>query len=189
MYYRNVYVSPLGRLVLLSDHKALYGLWFEDHPGVNNALGKFGQANDGGEDAPVLGAARLWLDAYFAGRQAGFYRPFSSVGAPFPSLPPFHLEGTPFQKSVWQQLSLVPYGQTITYGELAARVAAMCGVPRFSAQAVGHALACNPLLLVLPCHRVVGAGGRLIGYAGGVERQRLLLQWERERVGRSCANV
>ena len=115
MYYRNVYVSPLGRLVLLSDHKVLYSLWFEDHPGVNNALGKFGQANDGGEDAPVLGAARLWLDAYFAGRQAGFYRPFSSVGAPFPSLPPFRLEGTSFQKSVWQQLSLVPYGQTITY--------------------------------------------------------------------------
>ena len=176
MYYRNVYVSPLGRLVLLSDHKALYGLWFEDHPGANNALGKFGQANDGGEDAPVLGAARHWLNEYFAGRQPRH-------------LPPFRLEGTSFQKSVWQQLSLVPYGQTITYGELAARVAAMCGVPRFSAQAVGHALACNPLLLVLPCHRVVGAGGRLIGYAGGVERQRLLLQWERERVGRSCANV
>lgn len=176
MYYRNVYVSPLGRLVLLSDHKALYGLWFEDHPGANNALGKFGQANDGGEDAPVLGAARHWLNEYFAGRQPRH-------------LPPLRLEGTSFQKSVWQQLSLVPYGQTITYGELAARVAAMCGVPRFSAQAVGHALACNPLLLVLPCHRVVGAGGRLIGYAGGVERQRLLLQWERERVGRSCANV
>ena len=176
MYYRNVYVSPLGRLVLLSDHKALYGLWFEDHPGANNALGKFGQANDGGEDAPVLGAARHWLNEYFAGRQPRH-------------LPPFRLEGTFFQKSVWQQLSLVPYGQTITYGELAARVAAMCCVPRFSAQAVGHALACNPLLLVLPCHRVVGAGGRLIGYAGGVERQRLLLQWERERVGRSCANV
>lgn len=176
MYYRNVYVSPLGRLVLLSDHKALYGLWFENHPGANNALGKFGQANDGGEDAPVLGAARHWLNEYFAGRQPRH-------------LPPLRLEGTSFQKSVWQQLSLVPYGQTITYGELAARVAAMCGVPRFSAQAVGHALACNPLLLVLPCHRVVGAGGRLIGYAGGVERQRLLLQWERERVGRSCANV
>ena len=175
MYYRNVYVSPLGRLVLLSDHKALYGLWFEDHPGANNALGKFGQANDGGEDAPVLGAARHWLNEYFAGRQPRH-------------LPPYRLEGTSFQKSVWQQLSLVPYGQTITYGELAARVAAMCGVPRFSAQAVGHALACNPLLLVLPCHRVVGAGGRLIGYAGGVERQRLLLQWERERGG-SCANV
>lgn len=176
MYYRNVYVSPLGRLVLLSDHKALYGLWYEDHPGLIKAVGKYGGAIDAGDDVLPFAVVRHWLNEYFAGRQPRH-------------LPPFRLEGTSFQKSVWQQLSLVPYGQTITYGELAARVAAMCGVPRFSAQAVGHALACNPLLLVLPCHRVVGAGGRLIGYAGGVERQRLLLQWERERVGRFCANV
>ena len=176
MYYRNVYMSPLGRMDMLADKEALCSLWYEDHPGLNKAVGKYGGAIDAGDDVQPFAVVRHWLNEYFAGRQPRH-------------LPPLCIEGTSFQKSVWQQLSRVPYGQTITYGELAARVAAMCGVPRFSAQAVGHALACNPLLLVLPCHRVVGAGGRLIGYAGGVERQRLLLQWERERVGRSCANV
>ena len=173
MYYRNVYGSPLGRLVLIAERDALCGLWFEDHPGGSVAAGRLLGAADAGDDVPALGVARQWLDAYFAGREPGL-------------LPPLRIEGTAFQKAVWQQLCRVPYGQTVTYGELATRVAAARGVPRLSAQAVGHALACNPLLLMQPCHRVVGAGGRLLGYAGGAERQRLLLLWERERVGRCC---
>ena len=106
-----------------------------------------------------------WLDAYFSGREPDF-------------LPPLHPHGTAFQRAVWDILRSIPYGQTMTYGEIARRLAAQQGHSRMSAQAVGGAVGHNPISLIVPCHRVVGANGSLTGYAGGVERKLRLLQIE-----------
>ena len=98
--------------------------------------------------------------------------------------PPIHWSGTPFQQTVWGLLRQIPYGATITYGELAVRAAEQLGRPGMSAQAVGGAVARNPISVLVPCHRVVGADGSLTGYAGGLERKRRLL--DLEAAGRTC---
>ena len=110
-------------------------------------------------ETPVLRAARLWLDAYFAGE-----RP--DAGA-LPLLP----RGTDFQRAVWRELRTIPYGETRRYGEIAARLGS-------SARAVGSAVGRNPISLIIPCHRVLGAKGALTGYAGGLERKEALLALE-----------
>ena len=109
---------------------------------------------------------RRWLDIYFSGREPGF-----SV--------PIHLEGTAFQTAVWRRLCAIPYGQTMTYGEIAGQMAREEGRAHLSAQAVGGAVGRNPVSILVPCHRVVGANGRLTGYAGGLERKQWLLELER----------
>ncbi|BCM65452.1 MULTISPECIES: methylated-DNA--[protein]-cysteine S-methyltransferase [Streptomyces] len=112
-------------------------------------------------DDRLFAAAHRQLDAYFAGRLTRFELPLSPAGSPF-------------QRAVWQALDDIPYGTTSTYGELAARL----GLPRSELRAVGRALGANPLLLLRPCHRVIGADGSLRGYAGGVEHKRWLLTHE-----------
>lgn len=114
--------------------------------------------------SPALAEAKTWLDRYFAGRDPG----------PVPPLAP---QGTAFQKAVWETLSAVPYGETVSYGELAVR---MGRSPRH-ARAIGNALHKNPLLLFIPCHRVIGKNGALTGFAGGIERKRKLLEPESAR--------
>ena len=91
---------------------------------------------------------------------------------------PLHPAGTPFQRAVWDILRAIPYGQTMTYGAIAAQLAAQRGVPRVSAQAVGGAVGRNPISILVPCHRVVGADGSLTGYAGGVDKKLALLTLE-----------
>lgn len=167
LYY---YPSPLGRLVLASDGTSLVGLCFDGQPSKPRWLCNHFPATQvtAGTDFadPALRQASEWLDAYFGGA--------------IPLLaPPIALSGTPFQQAVWRLLLSIPYGQTVTYGALAAELARTFGLDRMSAQAVGHAVACNPVMLIVPCHRVVGAGGRLAGYAGGLERKQHLLQLER----------
>jgi methylated-DNA-[protein]-cysteine S-methyltransferase len=110
-------------------------------------------------ETPVLHRARLWLDAYFAGK------------APEVSGLPLSPKGTAFQKKVWQELLNIPYGTTNTYGALAGRLGS-------SARAVGSAVGRNPISIIIPCHRVVGAGGSLTGYAGGIDKKRFLLTLE-----------
>ena len=110
-----------------------------------------------------LSAARE--ERYFSGREPDF-------------LPPLRARGTPFQEMVWEILRAIPYGRTRTYGEIAAQTAQQTGRPRMSAQAVGSAVGRNPISLLIPCHRVVGANGSLTGYAGGVEKKRRLLLLE-----------
>ncbi len=112
-----------------------------------------------------------WLDVYFSGGKPDF-------------LPPFLLRGTPFQKEVWEILLTIPYGKTMTYGEIAVLLAARKGMPRMSAQAVGGSVGRNPLTLLVPCHRVVGADGSLTGYAGGIARKAALLALEQEGAAR-----
>lgn len=156
MEYRTVYPSPLGPLTLASDGCALTGLW------------QAGQKHFGGgalqweerEDMPVFDAARLWLDDYFAGDE------------PDPEDLPLAPSGTDFQQAVWQQLLQIPYGETVTYGDLAARIGCQ------SARAVGGAVGRNPISIIIPCHRVLGADGSLTGYAGGTECKRWLLAHE-----------
>ncbi|WP_341741420.1 methylated-DNA--[protein]-cysteine S-methyltransferase [Trueperella pyogenes] len=145
------YLSPIGRLII-HDDGVLRGLWTEDNaPSVVSTR-------------PATGPVAAWLDAYFAGE---------NPQVTFPVEP----EGTEFQQAVWEALRDIPYGQTRTYGQLAAAVGKSLARST-SARAIGAALGKNPILIVVPCHRVVGADGTLTGYAGGLERKRALLTLE-----------
>lgn len=150
------YISPIGPLILLSDNRALTGL----------RLGQFpSEGAVPGADTPVLAEARAWLDAYFRGENAV---------VSFPLAP----EGTEFQKTVWNLLLKIPKGEIRTYGEIAQEMAGLLGREKMSAQAIGQAVGRNPIGIVIPCHRVLGAGGRLTGYAWGLETKQWLLRHE-----------
>lgn len=156
------HATPLGPVLMTAGEAGLTGLWFAGQaraPLPPGALPPEG-------DSPALALARRWLDEYFAGRQPGF-------------MPPLHLAGSEFQRAVWDILRAIPYGQTMTYGAVAAQLAAQRGVPRVSAQAVGGAVGHNPISILVPCHRVVGSGGSLTGYAGGLDKKAALLALER----------
>ena len=161
MQYTAHYDSPLGGILLAADGEGLTGLWFD---GAKYFAAHLDAEHREG-DAPALDGARRWLDAYFAGRDPGF-------------APPLHLVGSAFQREVWALLLRIPYGQTTTYGALARQLAARQGLARMSAQAVGGAVGRNPVSLIVPCHRVVGSGGSLTGYAGGVDKKIALLRLE-----------
>ncbi len=156
-YIRHV-VSPLGVILLACDDEGVTGLWFEGQK--HFACGLSPECLEEGH--PFLGQAADWLDIYFSGREPDF-------------LPPLCPRGTPFQLAVWQLLREIPYGSTATYGQLTAKLPAGQGSPR----SVGGAAGRNPISLLIPCHRLVGAGGNLTGYAGGIERKRRLLELER----------
>ena len=158
------YKSSLGEMTLASEGDALVGLWFKgQHCLSPYLLGLQDRQEEG--DAPILDQVRRWLDTYFTGRQPDF-------------MPPVRLSGTPFQMLVWRLLMGIPYGQVVTYGELANEAAKCMGKPSMSSQAVGQAVGRNPVAILVPCHRVVAAGGRMGGYAAGVDRKRRLLQLE-----------
>ena len=161
MIYTKEYQSPLGAILLAADGEGLTGLWFR---GQHYFAAGLDDDREAGR-LPVLEEACRWLDCYFDGRRPE-------------ALPPIHLIGTAFQKAVWELLLDIPYGSTTTYGELAAKLAVQMGRPRMSAQAVGGAVGHNRISIIIPCHRVVGAGGSLTGYAGGVERKLALLKLE-----------
>jgi len=161
MEYTAHYDSPLGGITLSSDGEALLGLWFD-----GQKLFASTPAPDHDERAlPVFDRAKRWLDAYFGGRDPGF-------------MPPLRMESTPFRRAVWEILLTIPFGRTVTYGWIAAELARREGLARMSAQAVGGAVGHNPIALIVPCHRVIGADGSLTGYAGGLDRKRFLLALE-----------
>ncbi|WP_241145801.1 GNAT family N-acetyltransferase [Olsenella sp. An188] len=165
MRHTTVYDSPLGEMLLASDGQALTGLWFE---GQRHAAAGLSPDATPRDDLPVFEAARSWLRSYFSGEK--------NVEPPA-----LRLEGTPFQGCVWDALREVPYGSTVTYGELAARVGRRLGRAT-SARAVGSAVGRNPVSVIVGCHRVLGARGELTGYAGGLWRKRALLALERDGV-------
>ena len=156
------YDSPLGAILLAADDVGLTGLWFEGQKYFAATLPAEVQT----KETPALREGKRWLDLYFAGKE-----PETS--------PPLHLIGTPFRLSVWKILSEIPYGKTMTYGDIAQRLAQERGLPRLSARAVGSAVGRNPISLIIPCHRVIGRNGRLTGYAGGLHRKAYLLAMER----------
>ena len=153
--------TPLGEVRLRSDGDALTGLWF------------VGQVNDAKDvcdiemqdDLPIFRQVESWLENYFSGKQT-------------PMAIPLHPKGTIFQERVWQLLQEIPYGETMTYGEIAQRKAKEKGVATYSAQAVGQAVGKNPISILIPCHRVLGKNGTLTGYAGGIHRKEQLLRIE-----------
>lgn len=161
MIYTQHYDSPLGGILLAADESGLTGLWFAGGRYFAEGL----PAAHIRQETPILAAAKGWLDIYFTGREPDF-------------LPPLHPAGSLFQQAVWALLLQIPYGQTVTYGQLAARLAAERGLARMSAQAVGGAVGRNRISLIIPCHRVLGADGSLTGYAGGLDRKAKLLAWE-----------
>ena len=153
--YRTKYISPLGTLVLRSDGENITGCCL--NTGEENPAAPF-------RDLPVVDQARQWLDAYFLGADAG-------------QLPPLKPEGTYFQRLVWEKLLAIAWGDHTSYGAIAREIAAGTG-KRMSAQAVGGAVGRNPILLMIPCHRVLGAKGQLTGFAYGLEAKRWLLEHE-----------
>ena len=171
MVYKTRYDSPLGGMLLAADEKGLTGLWFDGQKyfAYGLAESEAGEAACHGsceeETSPLLTEAKRWLDIYFSGKEPDFDLPLN-------------LPGTAFQKKVWGILCTIPYGKTMTYGQIAAQLAAEQGAAHMSAQAVGGAVGHNPLSIIVPCHRVVGANGSLTGYAGGVDRKRKLLTLE-----------
>ncbi|MBR2949237.1 MAG: methylated-DNA--[Lachnospiraceae bacterium] len=162
MEYIHHYDSPLGGIILASNGQALTGLWFEDQKYVAATL-----SPDHTEcTLPVFDLTARWLDLYFAGKIPDF-------------TPPLFLKTTEFRKAVAEIMLTIPYGQTMTYGQIAAVYARQKGLPHMSAQAVGGAVGHNPISLIIPCHRVIGSDGSLTGYAGGLDRKIKLLELEK----------
>lgn len=150
------YHSPIGELLLAEEDDALIGLWIKGQKYYPSS--EFIHAIS--HSTPVLTSTQKWLDRYFAGQK------------PPPEELPLAPLGTPFQQKVWNALCRIPYGQVTTYGQIAADL----GIS--SAQAIGGAIGRNPISIIIPCHRVVGAGGRLTGYAAGIEKKQFLLSHE-----------
>lgn len=161
MQYTNLYQSPLGEILLAADDEGLTGLWFAAQKYYARTLGRDHEP----KETQAIAEARKWLDTYFEGKAPDF-------------LPPLHFLGTAFQKDVWNILLTIPYGKTMTYGDIAKELARQRGVARFSAQAVGGAVGHNVISVIVPCHRVVGSNGSLTGYAGGINRKIALLKLE-----------
>lgn len=162
MQYISHYKSPLGDILLAADDIGLTGLWFEgqkyfalhlDHEHEERSI-------------PLFDDTKRWLDIYFSGREPGFQIPL-------------HFTGTEFQNEVWEILCSIPYGTTMTYGQIAQQLADRRGLQHMSAQAVGGAVGHNEISIIVPCHRVVGSNGSLTGYAGGISRKTELLRLEK----------
>lgn len=193
MLYRSIYSSPLGKILILFHEESLLGLYFEGQKEFNDIMkdeevknfddGKDFEIKDknligeslgndknkvSGEkfcDDKILGDTKKWLDLYFSGEEPNF-------------TPKLKLEGTEFRRDVWKILLKIPYGETLTYKDIAEKLVASGKYERMSSQAVGGAVGHNPLSIIIPCHRVVGTSGSLTGYAGGLGRKVRLVELE-----------
>ena len=161
MNYIYKYISPIGIITLSSNGTALTGLWYNGQKNFAQTLSKPYEE----KLLPVFEDTIKWLDIYFGGAVPDF-------------MPELSVHSTPFRKAVWDILLTIPYGQTMTYGEIAEILAQQTGKKKMSAQAVGGAVGHNPISIIIPCHRVVGADGSLTGYAGGIDRKKFLLELE-----------
>lgn len=169
MLYCTYYDSPVGRLLLAADENALTGVWMEKQKYYAAAMPSDLQSK---ENLPVFIKTKNWLDSYFAG------------GCPKISNLPLAPRGSEFRRKVWKILCEIPYGQVLTYGKIAERIARETGRAAMSAQAVGGAVGHNPISIIIPCHRVVGENGNLTGYAGGLAVKVRLLELEGVDTGR-----
>ena len=163
MMYTCTYKSPLGNILKAADDIGLTGLWFEEQKYFAHGI----DLSDSEEkENNILKETTKWLDLYFKGENPPF-------------TPKLHPMGSEFRKQVWGILLTIPYGQTVTYGEIAAKLAASMGLSHMSAQAVGGAVGHNRISIIIPCHRVVGTNGSLTGYAGGIDKKIALLELEK----------
>ena len=162
MTYTYHYTSPLGGIMLSSNGTELTGLWFDGQKYFGDTLPeKYTE-----KDLPIFKETKHWLDIYFGGKAPHF-------------TPPLKMETTPFRKAVWEIMLAIPYGKTMTYGDIARKIAEQKGFGKMSAQAVGGAVGHNSISLIIPCHRVVGTNGSLTGYAGGIKKKVQLLTMEK----------
>ncbi len=172
MHYTSRYKSLLGGILLAADDVGLTGLWFEGQ----KHFGLYLDHEHEERELPLFAQVKKWLDIYFSGKEPNF-------------TPPLHFIGTPFQNEVWEILATIPYGKTMTYGEIAKIIAKRKGIRRMSAQAVGGAVGRNEISIVVPCHRVLGSNGNLTGYAGGIDKKIALLQLEGIRKSANSAGA
>lgn len=164
MFYYTEYVSPVGVLTVASDGTHINGLWLE---GQKHFLDTLPERPSRKDDLEIFHQVRSWLDRYFAEEKPGI------------SELPLRPIGGRFRQAVWKCLCEIPYGEVTTYGAIAKRIAAEFGKEKMSAQAVGGAVGHNPISIIIPCHRVVGANGALTGYAGGIDKKLQLLTFEK----------
>lgn len=162
MTYIYYYDSPLGGITVSSNGSQITGLWFDGQKYFGDTLPKDYEE----KDLPIFEEAKRWLDIYFSGEAPDF-------------TPPLKMDTTPFRKAIWEIMLTIPFGQTMTYGGIADRIAKQKGIAKVSAQAVGGAVGHNAISLIIPCHRVVGSNGSLTGYAGGIEKKVQLLTMEK----------
>ncbi len=163
MVYLCYYNSPVGRLLMTSDGESLTGLWLEKQKYYAATLSEEGEEN---ANLPVFVKTGEWLNEYFRKEE------------PTISDLPLAPQGGEFRQAVWKILCDIPYGKTMTYGEIARKVAAQSGRKTMSARAVGGAVGHNPISIIIPCHRVIGSDGSLTGYAGGTDKKIKLLETE-----------
>ena len=163
MIYTSTYSSPLGDILLASKNNELIGLWFK---GQKYYLGSIKEETKEKNDEEILIKTKNWLDRYFKGEK--------------PNIRELTLNpnGSSFRKEVWKILCEIPYGSTLTYKEIAEKLAKERGLKSMSAQAVGGAVGHNPISIIIPCHRVIGTSGNLTGYAGGLDKKEYLLYLE-----------
>jgi len=169
--YITSYLSPLGTLQLIASNNSLIGLYFENATYMTKNINMLQAPSS----HPSFTQTRIWLESYFS------HNILSTI-------PPLQLIGTPFMQLVWESLLKIPYGTTITYGELSKIVAKHMNMKKMSAQAIGGALKRNPIAIIVPCHRVVGRNGNLTGYRGGLKRKQFLLQLEKETLNSNTNN-
>ncbi len=165
MYYSTAYLSPVGVITLACDNDGghLTGLWIEGQKYHGGTIPEAMEEEDG---KPVFESAKKWLDRYFDGGKPGISElPLAPIGSGF-------------RQVIWNILCEIPYGEVISYGEIARKAAARMGKKSMSGQAVGGAVGHNPISIIIPCHRVVGSNGSLTGYAGGIQTKIKLLQLE-----------
>ena len=158
--YYSFYTSPVGILTIVCDDNSVRSILLEsqDSPAFEKLIYT--------DDSPVIRKVNKWLNAYFAGVR------------PNVTEIPLYPGGTDFQNKIWNILLNIPYGKTYTYGQIADIYIKQNNISKMSAQAVGQAIAKNPIAIIIPCHRVIGKNGTLTGYAGGLEAKRKLLQLE-----------
>jgi len=163
MLYSTMYNSPVGMLTLAGDEANLVGLWFDGQKYYGGSVSAEMTVKD---DMPIFDMVRKWLYRYFAGEN------------PAASEVPLAPYGTLFRQRIWNVLREIPYGEVISYGEIARKVAADDIKARALSRAVGGAVGHNPISIIIPCHRVVGSDGSLTGYAGGIDKKLFLLRLE-----------
>ena len=163
MYYSTKYSSPIGIITLACDGEYLVGLWIKGQKYYGDTIPEAMKENN---NMPIFVEIKKWLDKYFAGKKPGI----SEL-----KLAPI---GGEFRQAVWKILCEIPYGETITYGGIAKKIAEKMNKKSMSSQAVGGAVGRNPISIIIPCHRVVGSNGSLTGYAGGIKKKIKLLELE-----------
>lgn len=162
MLYKTYYDSPIGKLTLVSKDENLCGLWIE---GQKYYLGKINESIFENDDIEIFKLAKKWLQRYFNSDKPDFNIPLKP-------------EGSDFRQAVWKILCEIPYGKVVTYRDIAQKIAKQQGKNKMSAQAIGNAVGHNPISIIIPCHRVVGTNGSLVGYAGGIDSKVELLEHE-----------